>query len=180
MAQKEKKVTITIGFYRPEQLDVCSSCLYSHKTDAKRIYTHVELRFSDNSITSITRDPGTVHYFKAGKDLSRQGYTCFFEIDVNSSLELAMKDYAQDCADKEIPFNYWGMYFNFIPILNTFYTYDSECTSFFCSEYIVHVLQKGGMFGDLIPHLTTPNMLYEALKNSPITDISFNKTLYYK
>jgi hypothetical protein len=173
------KKTITIGFFTPPPDDASwvsrmVACWSASKNGGRRhVYSHVELRFSDGAVTSITQSPGYVHY-ETNRLLSNVGYRCFFELSIDASLELAMQQYAQECARQQISFNRLAMYWNFIPCLPPIY---SNGQSFFCSEYITTLLQMCNACSELTPALTSPTDLYESLKGNPHVNVTFNRAL---
>jgi hypothetical protein len=69
--------------------------------------------------------------------------------------------------ENKTPFNYRGFYLNFSPLVKwgLYGGYDANTTAFFCSELIAHALIYAGVYtqDDLVPQLTDPDMLYEAL-----------------
>lgn len=132
------------------------------------------MMFSDGSVTSITADPGKVHYDES-RFLSNPSYRYFFEIYLSRHQEQAMEAYARACAEREIPFNKSGMYWNFvcpcIPIRK-------EGKALFCSEYVTRMLQTIGYLPDLDSAKTSPNDLYLALKNCRDVHVGVNTKLY--
>ena len=137
---------VTIGFFRTTG---CS------KTCQR--YAHVEMRFSDGTVTSITRNPGYVHYDQT-RVLSNQNYSCFVSLNVTPEQEERMQNVAYDHYVRKTPFAWFSMYWNFIccyPIRNR--------QSLFCSQYIVELLQLCDQCMDLDPARTSPTQLYHAL-----------------
>ncbi len=129
-------------------------------------YEHVELQFSDGYVTSITRDPGYVHYCKE-KGLSR--YTCFFEIAIHPKYEEKMQLQAQNTHE---PFSTIAMYWNFL-----FSCYPID--GLFCSNYITTLLQVDHELAiDLNAKITTPDVLFEYLKHEKRAICSYNKIKY--
>ena len=174
------KVKVTVGFFSPPADDTSifnkiASC-WSTPTSNNRMYSHVELRFSDGAVTSITQSPGIVHY-DTSRMLSNSGYQCFYEIEIDLEIEKAMQAYAKMCAEKKIPFNRIAVYWNFVPILSCM-PIKANGDAYFCSEYITTLLQKAGFCADLDPATTSPNDVYMSLRNDPYADATFNKTLY--
>lgn len=137
---------VQIGFFK------YGSCLQR--------FGHVELRFSDGHVTSITRDPGVVHY-DCDRILSNSNYSSFFEIDLTEQEESLMQQLAKWHHDQETPFGHVRMYFNFLckccPVRGP--------KRLFCSQYIVMLLQNANMLMDLDPDTTSPDALYGALKD---------------
>jgi hypothetical protein len=129
-------------------------------------YSHVELRFSDYVVTSITKSPG-VAYFIPGKRLSNPGYRCFFDVAVDPHVEEAMRDYAERFHE---PFSSLSMFWNF--------TCGSCCCirtrGTFCSAYICRILQVGGLCEALDPQTTSPDRLFRELSGDPRTVCSVN------
>ena len=179
MSLPKKKITITIGFFSPQDnntiFNKLASC-WTARSDVKQTYSHVELRFGNGAITSVTKDPGYVHY-ETDRLLSNSGYRCFFEIDLDPSLEIAIREYAMKCANAKVPFNGIAVYWNFLPLCSRLPIY-SNSESFFCSEYIATLLQMVHQCPLLTPALTSPNDLYASLKMNPQASITFNKTLF--
>lgn len=177
---KPQKKTITVGFFSPvnDEETGCFSWLASKVTSANgELYSHVELRFSNGMVTSVTREPGHVHYEE--RLLSNSGYRSFFEIDVDPSVEEIIQEYAQKCASKKIPFNAIGMYWNFLPLCGRWAVH-REGTAFFCSEYIATLLQMAYFCPELDPATSSPTDIWISLKNDARAQITFNKVLYYK
>lgn len=136
-------------------------------------YTHVELRFSDGSVTSITRDPGTVHYTQ-GRTLSNPLYSCFFQVAVEPETEDYMQRRAERFSrDAEMRFSYTAMIWNFAPI-----TRNWPMEGLFCSQYVCKLLQMALLVTDLNPLTTSPDDLFEALKKDVRFAPSFNKCLF--
>lgn len=136
---------ITIGFFRATGCSrVCQR------------YSHVEMRFSDGTVTSITRDPGYVHYDQT-RVLSNQNYSCFMSLHVTSEQEERMQNAAYNHHVRKTPFGWFSMYWNFLccPIRGS--------NSLFCSQYVVELLQMCGQCMDLDPATTSPTHLYIAL-----------------
>lgn len=143
---------------------------------SRHTFSHVELRFSDGFVTSITEDPGVVHY-EDGRLFSNSRYRSWLELHVTPQEERLMQGYAQAMYEKQVPFNKMGMYWNFIPCCACFPVRRTE-DAFFCSEYITMVLQQGGYFLELDPATTSPTMLHKALQSSGEAKMSFNSELY--
>ena len=180
MKKKNAKKTITIGFYKTQLnnnslINKLATC-WTAKPNSEHVYSHVELRFSDGSTTSITQDTGYVHYDK-NRTLSNAGYTCFYEIDIDETIETIVQEYAMQCNERKIPFNTWAVYWNFLPICSN-YPIRANTKAFFCSEYITTLMHKINQCPELIPELTSPTDLYISLKNNPQFAITFNRTLY--
>lgn len=121
-------------------------------------YGHVEVRFSDYSITSITRkdQDGFVHILN-GRNLSSPNYRCFFEIAVQPHIEEEMINFANDYTKQ---FSTFTMYWNFLPILRNW----PRRTGTFCSEYICNLLKICNLCEDLDSYTTSPDLLYETLR----------------
>ena len=177
---KKMKVKIVIGFFSPQDdnsiFNYLASCWTRSALTNGRTYSHVEMRFSDRATTSVTQNPGIVHYEK-GRLLSNSGYRCFYEIEVDTELEKLIQEYAQKCAERRVPFNSVAVYWNFLPILSCF-PIRAEDNAYFCSEYITTLLHKIGFCSELVAATTSPNDLYLALKNNPYAEPTFNKTLF--
>ena len=136
-------------------------------------YSHVELRFSDNTVTSITRDPGRVHYEK-GRTLSNPMYSCFFQIAIRPQQEADMQKLARHYAEaKEPQFSYVAMIWNFTPIARNF-----PMQGMFCSQYICMLLQHVSIAVDLNPLTTSPDNLYDNLRRDKRAIASYNRCLF--
>lgn len=176
---KERKVTKTglrivcVGFYSPEfdpsiangnagWMNRLASWWTSN--DQGLVYSHVELRFSDGALTSITRNPGTVHYIPSqiGRLLSNPGYNSFWELYCTAEQEEAMQRYAMECARVGIPFNGTAQYWNFIPGLSCL-PIRAQGSAFFCSEYVTTLLQRADFLQELDAATTSPTQLHDAL-----------------
>lgn len=156
---------IQVGFFQAE-----SSCLTSF---AQARYAHVELRFSDNAVTSITRDPGYVHY-EQGRMLSNPKYRCFFEIALAPAEEARMQEIAREYAkDTTAQFSYLAMIWNFAPITRLW-----PLDGLFCSQYVTLLLQKVGLAADLLPARTSPDDLFDYLKHERRAIASYNRCLF--
>lgn len=152
---------VQIGFFKSQ------SAFWGQK------YDHVELRFSDGTVTSITRNPGRVHY-TSGRQLSNPLYSCFFQIAIDSEKESHVQIMAQNAAhDDTVRFSYAAMIWNFLPIGSC---YPMQGT--FCSQYVTSLLKEMDMCKDLNPLTTSPDILFDNLKRDPRAIVSFNKCLY--
>lgn len=178
----KKKKTITIGFFRVQNngqnksiINSLASC-WTSRPESTNTYSHVELRFSDGYSTSITSDGGCVHYV-ANRTLSKSGYRCFYEIDVDPQIEDIVRGYAMQCAERKVPFNSVAIYWNFLPIFSKF-PIRANNGAFFCSEYITVLMHKINQCPELVPETTSPTDLYVSLKNNPQFAVTFNKTMY--
>lgn len=141
---------ITVGFFRAE------GC-----TKACQKYSHVEVRFSDGTVTSITRNPGHVHYDQT-RVLSKSNYSCFMSINVTTEDETLMQDFAYQHYIQQTPFAALAMWWNFVclpcPIRSN--------KSFFCSQYVVKIFQHCGMLMELDADRTSPTQLFNALQKN--------------
>ncbi len=139
---------VTIGFFRATG---CGACCQK--------YRHVELRFDDGTTTSITQEPGRVH-FDQYKVLSNENYACFMTIIVSKEQEDAMKDVAWEYSTNGTGFSTLGMYWNILcrscPIRSN--------DSVFCSQYVTRVLQAGNLLLDMDADCTSPTALYNRLR----------------
>jgi len=136
-------------------------------------YEHVELRFSDGTITSITRDPGTIHY-EQGRMLSNPNYRCFFQIAIDTKEEEYIQGLAKKCADSaDMRFSYMAMIWNFAPI-----TRNWPINGVFCSQYITMLLQHIRIATDLNPLTTSPDDLFHTLKRDKRAIASYNRNLF--
>jgi len=175
----KNKFVIQIGFRSADKTDNSWTgylATYFTSINSKHTYTHVEMRFSDGTVTSITQKPGTIHYLQ-GKMMSHHKYSRFYELHVTWDEEQRMQNYAENAAREEIPFNKCGMYWNFIPCC---FPIDKKGKAFFCSEYIVTLLQLIDHLPDLDPHTTSPNKLFEAIENDPNFKSSYNTVFVEK
>lgn len=115
-------------------------------------YTHVELRFSDYAVTSITGDVGHV-FILPGKRMSNPGYSCFFEVALMDGEHNRMRYYAENSI--HIRFSYWNILFGSCCPRPTVTT---------CSSYICKLLQVGAdMCMGLNAYRATPDTLFRAL-----------------
>jgi hypothetical protein len=114
-------------------------------------YGHVEVRFSDGTSTSITRDSEYVHLLP--KTLVR--YSCFFQVAISQEMENEMMIFASEYPKK---FSTFTMYWNFI-----FKKYPIRRGTF-CSEYICCLLQLAGFCQNMDSYVTTPDDLYNELR----------------
>lgn len=153
-------------------------------------FGHAELRFSDNKAISITRGQG-VHYEQ--RVLSKCNYSTHFKIAVTPHVifllfafranhththiqeEAKMQRYAQEIYEEKPTFNLLGMLWNFAP-----FTSSACCTlhrqnTYFCTELLVKILQKGGVFLDVDPSTVSPNKLYDMCVQNKRAIITTNK-----
>ncbi len=151
---------VQVGFFAAEP-----SCIAAR-------YEHVELRFSDNTVTSITRDPGYVHY-EEGRVLSNPKYRCFFQIALDPTEEFRMQTLAQQYALRRESFSYFAMIWNFAPITRWW-----PISGLFCSQYVTVLLQSVGLAADLQPSSTSPDDLFEYLKYEDRAIASYNRCLF--
>jgi hypothetical protein len=136
-----------IGFFASSR-NVCS-CGYR--------YAHVEVRFSDYCVTSITRAPtGKVHIIP-GKRMSNPNYCCFFEIALESKVEEEMVEFAERY---DAGFSSLVMYWNFAPILRN---WPIRGWGTFCSAYVCRLLQIADLCQGMDPDRTSPDDLFIAL-----------------
>jgi hypothetical protein len=169
---------IQLGFFNVLDETSCLSGVVSWWTGGK--YGHVELRFSDGYVTSITENPGKVHYEK--RVLSNENYRCFFNVAVSPKHEAAMQRAAQLCAQNEIPFSKFAMIWNFLPIVSSCFPMRATGSNFFfCSQYITRLLQTAELFPDLDPDVTSPNDLYRVLLDATqrgAASVGMNRELF--
>jgi len=168
-----KKFVVKIGFRKADKDDkswMGYFAKYFTAIESKHIYEHVEMRFSDGIVTSITQKPGKIHYLK-DKMMSHWKYSRFYELYVTWDEEQIMQSYAENAARNEIPFNKCGMYWNFTPCC---FPIDKKGKAFFCSEYIVTLLQLIGLLNDLDSYTTSPNKLFETIEKHPDFKSSYN------
>lgn len=141
---------VTVGFFKNE------GC---YKTFQK--YSHVEVRFSDGTVTSITRNPGYVHYDQT-RVLSKSNYTCFMSINVTPDQEEAMQQLAYHHYVHRTPFGSVAMFWNFLCLLCPI---RSE-SSLFCSQYVIKLFQRGGILLDIDPDTTSPTTLLDEMRKN--------------
>lgn len=139
-------------------------------------FGHVELRFSNNKVISITRSGGGVHYEQ--RVLSKSNYSTFFKIAVTELEEQKMERLAQEIYEQKPSFNLWGMLWNFAP-------FTSHCTvyrnnSYFCTELLLKLLQEGGIFLGVDPAKVSPNKLYDMCIQEKRAIITLNKVKMVK
>lgn len=178
---KAGKYIVVIGFRSVDKEDnswtnYFASWITSSNT-TRHIYTHVELRFSDGYVTSITNDPGVVHLLE-GKLMSNRKYSRFFEIHLSFAQEQKMRAYAERAKEENIGFNACGMYWNFIPC--ACFTISGGGRKVFCSQYITELFQEIGLLTDLIPEKTSPTALFEAMSNDGAFKNSYNEAFVKK
>jgi hypothetical protein len=172
------KRIVRVAFMEPNDLENSlmsrmASCLTAN--DTGKTYSHVEVMFSDGAVTSITQNPGTVHYDDT-RFLSNPRYRCFFETYLTAKQEDAMQAFARSCAAREVPFNQCGMFWNFIPCC---FKVRKTGDAYFCSEYVTQLFQTIGYLADLDPATTSPNDLYRQLKNDDLFKKGINEKLFY-
>ena len=170
---KNGKYIIKIGFRSTDCQDTSLTgkiATYFTSNGTRVTYQHVELMFSDQHVTSITKVPGTIHY-DLQKLMSNKQYSRFYELHVTWDEEQRMQNYAENAFKEKIPFNKCGMYWNFIPYC---FTVNRQEKAFFCSEYIVKLLQEIGRVPNLISYKTSPNELFVALENDEEFMVSMN------
>ena len=168
---------VTIGFFSPDsrenQQNSCISWMVKSWTNGTRnpalCFTHVELRFSDRMVISITNEG--IHYEQ--RVLSSNGYSTFFKIDVSVKQEIEMKNLAQDIFNQKPTFNWVGLVWNFAPLTN--HCAVTRQNAYFCTELIVMILQKADIFIGAIPHKTSPNQLFDMCMNEPMCVLTYNK-----
>ena len=169
---KDGKYIVKIGFRSTDPDDKSWSgwfASYLTSVGARVTYQHVELMFSDHNVTSVTQSPGTVHH-DLTKLMSNRKYSRFYELSVTWEEEQRMQSYARKASKEKIPFNKCGMYWNFIPYC---FSIDMRENAFFCSEYVVTLLQQIDLVSELVAYETSPNDLYIALEN----DSNFKTTM---
>lgn len=167
-----KKRVMKIGFKKKDENDdTWSGCVGGRLTDVDGLfdYIHVELIFSDDIVTSITRDPGCVHYDER-KALSSLRYSRFYEFYVSPEEEEIMQLYAKNAYERKTSFNQKGLFWNFllrpIPCFGHCIVRE-EGNLFFCSEYIVTILQTVGLMISLDPALSSPNDVFHECYSHP-------------
>ena len=143
-------------------------------------YCHVEVRFSNGYATSICRDPGIVHYER--RVFSDPSYSCVYSFILSEREEQKLIRFARDAKRDEVAFDGVGMFWNFIPCMGRLPVPSLTQKSFFCSQYIVTLLNTVGIFRDIDPDTATPTMLAYTAKSSrrfrPATNkIAQNKNL---
>ena len=154
---------IQIGFFKTQS----PSCWIS------QTYEHVELRFSDGTTTSITRDPGRVHY-DASRLLSNRNYSCFFQVVLDPETENYMQKLAARYANSEdCRFSYMAMLWNFAPITRNF-----PIDGLFCSQYVTVLLNAAELASDCPPKTTSPDDLFNSLRKDARCTASYNRCLF--
>lgn len=136
-------------------------------------YCHVEIRFSNGCATSINRDPGTVHYEK--RVFSDPSYSCVYNFVLSEWEERKLIQFARDMKRDGASFDGIGMFWNFIPCVKCLPVPKLTHKSFFCSQYIVILLNKVGIFNDIDPNTATPTMLAYAAKHNRRFKPAINK-----
>lgn len=167
---------ILVGFFRPvtqpQTGPACASCVTAMAAwwtmREGRSYSHVELRFSDYTVTSVTQN-STVHY--EPRVLSNPGYTCFFRIPVSAEQEQRMQQMAREYCERRIPFNKAGFWWNFLPLVGARMPLRREGSAVFCSEYITRLLQAGDLLPDHLDSATiSPTDLYMLLHKGEVPE----------
>ena len=159
---------VKIAFYKQDSENVSFSdwvATLLTTRPGEKVYSHVELVFSDGHVTSVTQNPGYVHYEKR-KQLGNPRYSLFYEIHMPKKSEWEMQQYAKAAFENRVEFNKVAMYWNFMPCMSCF-AIQSNGKSFFCSEYIVTLLQRAGYLTELNAHLTSPSELMYVMKQKP-------------
>ena len=181
---QEGNPVITIGFFQPieqrEEFGCFGNMVNSitsswTRRESGHNFSHVEMRFSDGTTTSVTQN-SPVHYKE--RLLSNPNYTHFWKITVTDKQEQEMMDMAKEYYEKNIEFNTLGMWCNFLPCC---IAVKRKGKVVFCSEYIVMLLQHAGIMHGIRPETTSPNDLYMHLRNDPtayqgINTVVFNAT----
>ena len=161
---RENFKTITIGFLSKPQSGVINKFTdWYMSVKGETSYHHVELMFSNNNVTGITRIGKTVHYYD--KSFGNPQYTRFFKVKVTGKVETKMIRFARKKCKEKIPLGQMKMYWNFSPC-GTCITLPRSNESYFCSEYITELLQIAGFFPEFNPETTSPTMLAAAMRNN--------------
>lgn len=142
------KRVLQVAFY---ETNGCGRCIQR--------FRHVELRFSDDTVTSITKDPGVVHYDQE-KIMSSDGYSWFLQVTLEPYLEDRMQQKAFLYWEHQTRFANWALYWNFICCCFPF----RGDNTLFCSQYITLLFQEAGMLKQLDSDRTTPTALFNALQ----------------
>ena len=146
---------ITLAFYRPTSSD--EHWINKLAQVLSGDFTHVEMVF---------RDP------KSGKhnlaSFIYQGETCGFRpktygrtswsfksIQVSADQAKKMREFAKSVADKNIPFNKYGLVRAATP-----FPRPTDHTCYFCSELVVCTFQTAGLFLTAIPSTVSPTDLW--------------------
>lgn len=174
---------VTIGFFQPcEEQDQQLGCFGNWVNYLAACWTqrdgfnfsHVEMRFSDGFVTSVTQDK-PVHYEQ--KMLSNPNYKAFFQVCLAPQQENKMVKMAKKFAEEKVEFNAGGMWWNFLPLLK-YAPLQREGKSVFCSEYMVMLLQEAGLVEDMCPESTSPTDLYIELRTHKEFKWGMNKALF--
>ena len=182
---------VQVAFYSPEKqnmlqddrgyCNVMNSLAACWTSDGTNYFSHCEIRFSNNKACSVTskrvinwktgeKIGGYVHY----KPRSfASNYNMFIEFSVSQKQESLMIKRAKEYEKMRIPFNEAGMKLNFVAPFK-WWPINRERRSFFCSELIVTLLQDIGMLKNLKPHATSPNNLFNELKQLQKSCEGFN------
>lgn len=156
-----------IGFFTPDEqksgyIQSFTNQIIGYWTQIEqRRFSHVELRFSNGMVTSVTAD-GPVHYEQ--RFLSNKCYRYFFSLKISAENEDKMEKMAKNYAKNKVGFNRIGMCWNFSPITRCFPIQKRE-NKVFCSEYIVQLLQEGGLLKDKNPSEISVVDLFFILKD---------------
>lgn len=127
---------------------------------------HVELVFEDEMAFSIFK--GSNLFFKP-RSFSNPEYQ-LISLFVTPAEYTAAYSFCKMAHSHEIGFTDVGMvaaYLQQCPVINTAPTYEAGYT--FCSKVVTEAMQVGGVseVEHLVPCMTTPSSLYDALSGSP-------------
>lgn len=180
-SKRNDKYYITFVFLTPSQANNMDELVWYEELigrmayllkDAK--YVHVELKDMNERSASIIR---TSSVFYMERTHSKKEY---FQQRVNVTKDQYERifKFIEEHANKKTPFNNYGFFTNFLPLLNTLRggPYDAQDTAFFCSELLTRALIVGGVLSDDIdPCVTTPDDLYTHITKDNTTVIEANK-----
>ena len=128
-------------------------------------YGHVELMFPDGAVTSTTEKTG-LHY-DYDKLLSHTNYSTFISVEVTQDAVYRMQQFASERVGR--PFNSNGRLWNNVRCLrNCFGVVDTEDRSYYCSEFILTMLQMADIGTALDARCINPTQLYCYLVNTGV------------
>lgn len=144
-------------FYKLPPRDALSTafnCIVSCIT----YYNHVEIMNEDGIVYSSSQQRG----FYCGRYANIARDTKIVNVSVDENTYRKVFDELEKYRGK--PYNYCGLWLNFIPILNHVYYYDGKDKEVFCSEMLSKVLIDARVIKmERLPAKTSPDDLYTML-----------------
>lgn len=135
---------------------------YFRRISGSRVvsFQHVEMMIDDRWVTSVTEKGGC--HLDETRVLSNPGYETLL-ISLRPAQARRMLEFAQ--RNKEcITFNRTGYYLNFLPVVGRISPCMAKKDSFFCSQYIVRLLNEAGKLKDVRGEYMDPTTLYDLLR----------------